>query len=347
MRANAPLRVLTCGLLFSVGCAPQSARTNLPQAPLTEETSRSTPSAFPAGTVAPAPAPSTKAEPELPPLELQVERALAVSVSSVALGEGGRIAVLGDVPYLGDARGLHPLPLPPALRAKPNESDDVQIFFGRDNEPRIMGNRHADSGETSIYWRHTSNGWKDGREELGQLGASMRGALWGVLGNADPELVCRVGSLCIIKRTTGWTSAPAGSAPRRVALIEGVLWGLDQQGLANIDARGWSVVIPAPQWTKPRAFWALGGQAWVSTEQSLFHFQDSTWSELRVPVAQPAAFWGARPDSIWLVGKGGAARFDGHEWRNSTLAGPLSVVTGRGETELWFGGDAGLFHARL
>src|SRR4051812_13764465 len=41
-------------------------------------------------------------------VEVKFERVLSVPVTSIALGEGSRIAVLADVPYVGDARGLRP-----------------------------------------------------------------------------------------------------------------------------------------------------------------------------------------------------------------------------------------------
>jgi hypothetical protein len=288
-------------------------------------------------------APPSPSSQVLPPVEVRFERRLSVPVSSIALGEGSRIAVLGDVPYVGDANGLRPLPFPNALRAKPNERDEVRIFFGRDNEPRVMGARRSDAGESSVYFRHTSNGWKDGREEIGQLGGTTRGALWGVLGSADPELVCRVGSVCIIKRTSGWTTAPAGTAPRRVELLGGVLWGLDATGLANIDARGWVLAIPAPAWSEPRAFWASGKEAWVATDNALFHFRGDAWSQEPTPTSEPRAFWATGASSVWLVGKGGAAHFDGQAWRPLAIPGPLSVIRGRSDAEVWVGGDVGLF----
>jgi hypothetical protein len=300
----------------------------------------------PSAVASSAPAVPTPSASPLAPFEVHLVRELEAKVSSIALGDGSRIALLGDTPYAGDARGLRALPLPNALKAKPDEHDDLRVFFGRDNQPRVMGGRLSPTGEASVYWRYTNSGWKDGRDEIGQLGGTTRGKLWGVLGAADPELVCRVSSLCIIKRASGWITAPAGSTPRRVELLGGLLWGLDESGLANIDAHGWSVVIPAPNWSEPRAFWATNGEAWVATERTLFHFHEGVWSDMPPPIAAPSAFWGARADSIWLVGKGGAAHFDGQAWRATSIAGPLTAVNGRSDTELWFGGDAGLFRVR-
>ena len=113
------------------------------------------------------------------PLELDILQVLSTSVTSIALAEGSGIAVLADPPQVGDARGLHRLPLPASLRARPGDSDEARIFFGRDNEPRIMGSRRSSSGESAIYWRHVPAGWRDGREEIGQLGSTTRGGLWG------------------------------------------------------------------------------------------------------------------------------------------------------------------------
>jgi hypothetical protein len=270
---------------------------------------------------------------------------LAVPVSAIALGEGTRIAVLTDTPYVGDARGLRPLPLPAVLRPKAAEVDELGIFFGRDNEPRIMGSRQGEKGERAVYLRHLPTGWRDGREEIGQLGSAAAGGLWGVLGSADPELVCRAGAICIIKRNSGWTSVPAGSVKRLVTLQDGQLWGLEASGISSIDAHGWSLSIPSPAWTEPRAFWATRGEAWVSTAAELFHYRDGKWLTVPSPVGVATSFWGTRPDSLWVVGSAGAAHFDGQQFRTVAIAGPLRVVRGRTDAELWFGGEAGLFRA--
>ncbi|HTA90630.1 MAG TPA: hypothetical protein VK745_13665 [Polyangiaceae bacterium] len=281
-----------------------------------------------------------------PPLQLALRQELAVSVSSIALGDGSRIAVLADPPYIGDARGLHALPLPGSFQPRSNENAELRIFWGRDNEPRIMGTRRSSTGEIPVYLRHTSAGWRDGRDEIGQLGSATRGGLWGVLGSADPELVCRAGAVCIIKRTSGWTLAPAGPASLIVELREGTLWGLDVHGIATIDARGWSLAVPAPTWPRPEAFWAVAAEAWVVAGGELFHYLRGAWTSARAPIAKPAAFWGSRPDSIWLVGEGGVAHFDGRVWRASSSVGSLHAIAGRSDAELWFGGDTGLFRVQ-
>ncbi|MES1174462.1 MAG: hypothetical protein ABUL62_09035 [Myxococcales bacterium] len=280
------------------------------------------------------------------PLAVTLERVLAVPVTAIALGDGTRVAVLADPPYVGDARGLRPLALPAGLRPKAGEVDHAGIYFGRDNEPRIMGQRRTNAGEAAIYWRHLPNGWRDGREEIGQLAGAAPGGLWGVLGGSDPELVCCTGVVCIIKRQSGWTTVPAGNSQRIVTLQYGVLWAVDANGISSIDKHGWAVAIPPPAWREPQALWAVPGEAWVSAQQQLFHYLDGTWQATPSPVGEVSAFWGARRDSIWIAGSAGAAHFDGRGFRTLVLAGPLHAVCGRSDSEVWFGGDAGLFRIR-
>jgi hypothetical protein len=336
-------------LLLSLGCAAQSSSARAHDAPASGGPSP----ARSAATAATAPsAPPEVVTSALPAaradlLELDISQVLNVAVTSIALGEGSRVAVLADPPQVGDARGLHVLPIPVGLRAKPGEVDEARIYFGRDNEPRIMGRRLAPDGERPIYWRHLPAGWRDGREEIGQLGSARQGGLWGVLGGADPELVCRVNASCIIKRSTGWTNAPAGPSARNVALQGGVLWGLDSSGIAGIDANGWSLTIPAPAWSTPRAFWATRAEAWVSTERELFHFHDGAWSKLDSPLANVVAWWGTGPNSVWLVGQAGVAHFDGHAFRSAAMPGALYAINGRDDTDVWVGGETGLFHLQL
>jgi hypothetical protein len=340
------MRRTACLLAMASGCAANGAAPGVVEtapvssAPVLETAPRAAVSA--AGPATPVPSIGEGS----PPLDLPTVQALRVPVSSIALGDGSRIAVLADPPYVGDARGIHPVPLPAALRAKSAEADELRIFFGRDNEPRVMGTRRSATGEAPVYWRHTNAGWRDGREEIGQLGSTSRGGLWGVLGSADPELVCRTNAVCIIKRTSGWTTAPAGSTTRVVELRGGTLWGLDASGLAKIDVHGWSVAIAAPAWSEPQAFWTVENEAWVATTSELFHYVSGAWSKEEAVITAPTAFWGLRPDSVWVVGKGGAAHFDGHGWRRLSLPGPLGAVIGRSDTDLWFGGDAGLFRAQ-
>lgn len=280
-------------------------------------------------------------------LSVSLEQVLTVSVTALALGEGTRIAVLADQPWLGDARGLSPKPLPPALRGHPGQVDAVDIFYGRDNEPRILGTRRDDAGERPIYLRHVASGWRDGREEIGRLGEPGGGALWGVLGAVDPELVCRVNVQCIVKRRSGWKSMPAGPVARLVTLQDGVLWSLDDSGLQRLGEDGWQLGIASastPTWSaRPRAFWATQVEAWVSSGRNLLHYRDGGWTAHESPVGEALSFWGARAGSLWIAGTSGAAHFDGADFQPISVPGPLHVVFGRSDHEVWFGGERGLF----
>ncbi len=340
------LRLIAGSWLWIVGCAAaHQTAPAIEKAPASATFVGLPASSAPAGSAVAASAAASAAPP--PPLKLTLSQLLSVPVSAIALGEGTRIAVLADTPYVGDARGLRPLPLPASLRPKASEVDQLGIFFGRDNEPRIMGSRRSEKGDKALYLRHLPNGWRDGREEIGSLGGGgpAPGGLWGVLGSADPELVCRAGATCIIKRNSGWTSAPAGAVTRLVTLQNGVLWGLEAGGISGIDARGWTIAISAPAWSEPQAFWATRGEAWVSTAHELFHHREGKWQTVPSPIGQATSFWGTRPDSVWLVGRAGAAHFDGQSFQPVAIAGPLRVVQGRSDAELWFGGEAGLFRA--
>jgi len=341
------LGLIRSSCLLLLGCAAAQQAPAIQQPPPDERIAPAPPASAPASPAVAAPT-ALSAAPLAPPapLKLTVSQLLSVPVSAIALGEGTRIAVLADMPYVGDARGLRPLPLPAMLRPKASEVDQLGIFFGRDNEPRIMGSRRGEKGERAVYLRHLPSGWRDGREEIGQLGGPTPGGLWGVLGSADPELVCRAGAICIIKRNSGWTTAPAGPVTRLVTLQDGVLWGLEMGGISGIDKKGWALAIPAPAWSEPQAFWATYGEAWVSTAQDLFHHRQGKWQTVPSPVGRATSFWGTRPDSVWVVGSKGGAHFDGQSFRPVELAGPLAVVRGRSETELWFGGEAGLFRAQ-
>lgn len=275
---------------------------------------------------------------------MKFEQALTKPVRALALGDGGRIAVLADEPSVNGGKGFRELPLPAMLKPKSDQTEELGIFFGRDYEPRIMGTRHTSDGDKPVYLRHVNGAWRDGRDEIGQLGSANRGDLWGELGTIDPELVCRTNAVCIIKRNSGWVTAPAGNVRRVVQLINGNVVGLDASGISSIDAKGWKVATPAPAWQTPRAFWTSNQEAWVASDDGLWHFASGAWTKTAPPIAEPRAFAGTSGTSVWIVGKGGAARFDGKAWQRVSLTGPLTVVAARAENDVWIGGDSGLFH---
>src|SRR5450432_1530443 len=105
-------RVAVCWVfLLGVGCATGSRSAGMtglpPPAPLqaTRAILAPSPSLGASAGSAQVREPSASASESLrrAPLQIAFERVLAVPITSIALGEGSRIAALGDVPYVGDA----------------------------------------------------------------------------------------------------------------------------------------------------------------------------------------------------------------------------------------------------
>src|SRR5438128_2290169 len=84
---------------------------------------------------------------------------------------------------------------------------------GLPERPPVMGTRSSAAGTRSlVYWRWKGD-WRDKPREIGRLDRDPHGTLFGILGQADPEVVCRLGDACIVKRVTGWTTIDAPSEP--------------------------------------------------------------------------------------------------------------------------------------
>ena len=91
------------------------------------------------------------------------------------------MAALADMPYIHDGQSWSPRPLPDALRHAPGEDEFVEIFFGRDNQPRLMGRRIGlDGARSAVYLRHFPSGWRKEPAELGPL--ANADSLYGPLG---------------------------------------------------------------------------------------------------------------------------------------------------------------------
>src|SRR5688500_4646372 len=81
------------------------------------------------------------------------QRVLEAPAHSLAFGEKGRVAALGDDAWLDRGKGFEKMPKPPRPTA------EVGIYFGRDNQPRLMGYERTASGETSVYLRWLKESW--------------------------------------------------------------------------------------------------------------------------------------------------------------------------------------------
>jgi hypothetical protein len=298
---------------------------------------------------APAPAPVPV---WTPPLTFQ--RVLQVPVRWLSLGVSPYAAVLSEQPWVFDGRSWKELPLPAALRASPGERESLGIWFGRDDKARLMGARW-DAGEANpsarsrpVYLRFQGGAWKRDPKEIGRLGSGPVAGMYGILGNDDPEVVCKVGDVCIIKRRTGWKTLPALPELARTWLCGETAFVLDAAGMWRLEQSGFARV----PWEfegrgKETAFWAdTPGSWWVAAAgtDALYRYDGRAWSSVPSPVRAPAGLWASSPSDVWVVGDSGAGHFDGTSWsRVQGLSMPLGHVTGRGSDEVWVGGPEGVW----
>jgi hypothetical protein len=273
---------------------------------------------------------------------LRWERVLEVPVVSIAFGKK-RMAVLAadESTWIQDRGAWREAPMPEALRRTSGEHDDARIFFGRDDWPRIMGTRWTGPSGRMIYLRY-KGGWRREPGEIGRLATGADAPLYGVLGHDDPEVVCKQGVECIIKRLTGWTMVPPASEPLLVELWSGQAWGVGSGGVQRLAAKGWQRVADAPG---TGGLFAAGDTFWVSDDEgSALHFWDGArYSRHASPIDGPRALWGSSATDVWVAGAGGVGRWDGKAWqRVESPQGALADVRGR-DAELWVGGKSGLW----
>lgn len=279
-----------------------------------------------------------------PPLTATFRREFADAVTAIALETPPHAAALGaDRVFLHDARGWRSEPLP--KNTHPGPTLDLSLFYGRDNRVRLIGTRAGKSGPEGVYLRWLPAGFKREKGEIGRLG-DPRGALVAVLGTAEPEIVCRPGDVCLVKRRSGWASVAAPADLQRVVLGGGVGWAVAAQTLLRLGADAWETVSAEGSWQTADALFATREKAWVveSTAGRLHTFDGASWQVTATPLAHPRAIWGTRADALWLAADEGLAFFDGATWRRVVEApAPLSVVLGRSADDVWIGGSGGLF----
>jgi hypothetical protein len=161
-------------------------------------------------------------------------------------------------------------------------------------------------------------------------------------------VVCKVSDACIIKRRTGWKTIPAGPDRPHVELCGASAWAMHTDHLARVTDRGWQRVAGDPPWSGPDGFWANDDDdIWVAVAANdrIFHFDGRRWDSQPSPVPGPRSMWATGPGAVWLVGDGGAAHYDGTNWRRvDGLAGPLREVRGSSAEDVWTGGASGLWH---
>jgi len=250
-----------------------------------------------------------------------------------------------------DGKGWKELPIPKRLAIDPGEHRAVGIFFGRDDKPRIMGARWEASSDAAhsrqVYLRYRDRAWQRDPKEIGRLGSGADTGMYGVLGNDDPELVCKLGDACIIKRRTGWKTIPAGPELARTWLCNGSVYVLDRRGMSRLEDAAFAPLA----WQfegkgLESGFWADSPATWwvaAATQDALYHYRDGAWARQPSPVKHPAALWASSAADVWLVGDDGAAHFESGKWcRVEGIAGPLEHVSGR-SGEVWLGGKSGVW----
>lgn len=233
----------------------------------------------------------------------------------------------------------------PELDAPKNELH-YRLFFGRDNQPRLMG--YEGGGEPRSFYRRFKGGrFQTEPSELGPLG-SASGALYGVLGFADPEVVCKPREVCLVKRLSGWNRVPAHEAPVPIFLGRGDAWAFVDHSLEHLEPKGFRPFSPPQRFEHPSALWAdEHGLPWVLDEGALLRVtKEAGWTRIEVPLTSPVALAGSSSGDVWVAGESGAALFDGSGFACvRELSSAFSGITRAGE-DLWFWGASGAFRLR-
>jgi hypothetical protein len=263
-------------------------------------------------------------------------------VLSVAVGTPPRAASWsGRTVTLFEGEQARELPAPSLPRGA-----SVDVFFGRDDQPRLMGFAPGEPGkEVPVYLRFRRGAFRPEPSELGPLSAPL-GSLYGVLGFDDPEVVCRPRELCLIKRTTGWKRVMAHDAPARIVLRGGSVFALRTGHVERLMDSGWAALEPARAFERPLDAWlAPNGELWVTDRSAagLFRLKGARWEAMTPPVREPRAVLGISERAVIVVGASGAAEFDGTRFRCIRgVSGPLHLALHVGQ-DVWLAGESGVY----
>lgn len=339
-------------ILTQASCVASPTTTVAPAAPVATEAPEPTETPE---EPAPAPIPDAPAaivanppalEPVIPSADLgKFVHELDVPVISLAIGDP-KIAVLGVEPYLYSVGKWRKIPFPAKFKAPEGKPYEGRIFFGRDDRVRIMGRQDRNGQAAQLYLRHRNDIWIEEKREIAKLLEPAVNPLWGVLGHADPEVVCKKDDVCIVKRKSGWKTIPAGPGTPRVDLFEGIPYAMHPDSVAKLEKdKTWVTQgAPAP-FKNATGMAAIAKELWVGeeSENKLHHFVNGTWVTEPSPVAGPRGMWAPSRDDVWLAGVGGLAHFDGTSW-SKVLGpeGPLVEVQGR-KAEVWAIGQTGVW----
>ena len=280
------------------------------------------------------------------------------AVHSLAVDpDGGKVAALGSETWIREKNVWRAIAIPESLQPKEGDRDEVRIFFGRDNQPRIMGTRFEEAGPRPHYLRFRHGVWKRWPRELAAFSRRPHAAIYGVLGWNDPEVLCKIGLFCLIKQRRGWSKVPLPLAePRRAVRIDLAASGayaLRRDRLLRLTKTRWVAMGPIGPWQKrPHAAWFDERRAWVTVPEELAIYvldrseEGATWTRVASPVGAPHGLWATPGGTLWLAGSTGAAYFDGARWhRVAKRTESLREVIGLGG-EIWFAGPTGVYRGR-
>jgi len=307
MRLGLAFAAIT-SLLTACGAQPSNSREPL----LIVETS----AAPPASAIA-APTPSTAPKAELPVSErFSAKIVLEKEIAFLITGEKGRLAVLAKegaatVPHRFEQDKWQALELPEPLRAA--DPAKLGIYFGRDNRPRLMGFHGQADAARMVYLRFKDGSWQDQRSELGGL-ASDSAALFGVLGEADPEVVCKVGmATCLLKSRKGWKDVKSSLPPTAVVrAFLGKGYALTSEGVFRADDAGFTRVGPPPPWKTPATGFWVGEDDTVAVVEAaadrIYTLANASgaWVAETSPIAGPRDITGPTAERF-VAGDGGLA----------------------------------------
>ena len=116
--------------------------------------------------------------------------------------------------------------------------------------------------------------------------------------------------------------------------------------LAAADPPRGDAAPPDPPSPSPDAA-ADGGDAGLDADTPARTCTDDGFCHLPLPAPLPLrGVWGDGAGAVWAVSADGAVvRWDGASWATHvTLKGPLHAIWGSGPTDIWIGGEGGLFH---
>ncbi len=239
------------------------------------------------------------------------------------------------------------LTVPERLHPTDTQRERLEVFFGRDDRPRLMGTRREADVATPRYYRFR-DGWRDRTGEIARLDGGT-GALFGILGHADPEVVCKLGEMCIIKRLTGWTNVSVPGVEHHVAIAGGSAFAVAPGSALRIDPgdADWRAFGEAVPWQMPAGLCPFAdGTLWVVEADRLHHWDGTAWQSQDSPRPGARALWGRSPDDVWLVAKGGLGHYDGQVWSRVTApGGEFSAVIGT-DAAVWVGGASGVWVGR-